>query len=85
MVGRVRHVNTLIYYPPKLSNPLPHPVPQLRRGSLEGFSVVDCHMDYAVVHWINMFFSVAERNILRQSVLEMHSFKAGSRLHWCFG
>lgn len=35
MMGRVRHVMTMIYYPPTLKSPLPHPVPQLRRGSLK--------------------------------------------------
>lgn len=51
IAGRVRHVITLIYNPHELNKPLPHPIPQLRRGSLEGFSALHCHI--AVICWIN--------------------------------
>lgn len=59
MVGRVRHVITMIYDPLKLRSPLPHPVPQLRRGlakkKLLSDFIVDCHMDYTVACWVNAF------------------------------
>lgn len=54
MLGRVRGVTALIYHCLKLQNLLPHPVPQLRRGSLRvktlscvpsGF-ILKCHVDY---------------------------------------